>query len=80
MNATETKVTTGAPVLPNPDSLIDIELVSHVTSLSAPTIRRRVKDDPRFPQPVRLGTRCVRWKAGEITAWVQGLSTSRIQL
>ncbi len=29
-----------------------------------------------FPQPVRLGSRSVRWKSSELNEWIKGLSSS----
>lgn len=31
----------------------------------------------RFPAPVRLGTRAVRWRASQIQEWIDGLSTEK---
>ena len=32
---------------------------------------RKLKTDPTFPHPVRLSTRCVRWRKAEVEAWAQ---------
>lgn len=54
------------------DALLKIQTVQAITGLSAPTIYRKVaaKD---FPEPVRLGTRCTRWRAGAVMAWLQAV-------
>lgn len=33
--------------------------------------------DGRFPEPFRLGPKCVRWSAAEITTWMQTRPRSR---
>ena len=29
-----------------------------------------------FPKPVRMGTRCTRWKAADVRAWIQAKQSS----
>lgn len=53
----------------DPDALLKIQTVSAVTGLSTATIYRRAKVQ-QFPEPVRLGQRCSRWKAGAVRAWL----------
>jgi prophage regulatory protein len=52
-----------------PHALLKISTVSAITSLSEAAVFRMVGEG-RFPQPVRLGKRCTRWKAGEVMAWL----------
>lgn len=37
--------------------------------VSRQTIWRLVKNDPRFPKPIRLTPGCTRWLLSEIEAW-----------
>ena len=54
-----------------PDALLKIATVAAVTGLSASTIFRKLAaDPPQFPEPVRLGTRCTRWKSASVRAWL----------
>ena len=52
-----------------PDALLRIKTVAEQVGLSVATIYRKL-DEGQFPQPVRLGARCTRWKAADIRAWV----------
>ena len=51
------------------DALLQIATVKHQTGLSPATIWRKVAAK-EFPQPVRLGKRCTRWKAADVRAWI----------
>lgn len=54
-----------------PDALLKIATVAAVTGLSASTIFRKLAaDPPQFPEPVRLGSRCTRWKSASVRAWL----------
>lgn len=52
------------------DALLKIQTVISVTGLSESSIRRKVVLG-KFPQPVKHGTRCTRWVAGDVTAWLR---------
>jgi prophage regulatory protein len=52
-----------------PDALLRIQTVTALTGLSVSTIYRLVAAGT-FPQPRRLGARCTRWRAGDVTAWL----------
>ncbi len=53
------------------DALLRLSTVEAITGLGKSTIYARLKaNDGSFPKPIRLGTRCTRFKAGEITAWL----------
>lgn len=57
-------------ILQSPDALLKIKTVVAVTGLSETTIRRKIQDDG-FPEPVKYGTRCTRWRAIDITEWLK---------
>jgi prophage regulatory protein len=42
------------------------------TSIGSSTIYRKIAAS-QFPRPVRLGPGSVRWKASEVSAWIDGL-------
>ena len=31
----------------------------------------------RFPEPVKISSRCVRWRSDEVQAWIDGLPRAR---
>jgi prophage regulatory protein len=40
------------------------------TTLSRSEVYRRVHNDPTFPKPTTLGSRCVAWVEGEVDAYI----------
>ena len=57
-------------VLQLEDALLRIKTVSHTVGLSTATVYRKLAAG-EFPKPVRLGSRCTRWKAADVRAWIQ---------
>lgn len=57
-------------VLQLEDALLRMRLVNQATGLSPATVYRKVAAG-EFPEPVRLGARCTRWKAADVRAWIQ---------
>jgi len=53
-----------------PDALLRIDVVEHLTGLGESTIRRKMAA-ANFPQPIKNGARCTRWRAGDVTAWLR---------
>jgi len=58
-----------------PEALLKIQTVIAVTGLSESTIRRKVAEG-KFPAPVKDGTRCTRWVAGNVTNWLRAKVTA----
>ncbi|WP_397536125.1 helix-turn-helix transcriptional regulator [Roseateles sp.] len=52
------------------DALLRIATVAQATGLSSATIYRKLAAG-EFPEPVRLGARCTRWKSADVRAWIQ---------
>ncbi len=52
------------------DALLRMQTVAQATGLSTATIYRKLAAG-EFPEPVRLGARCTRWKAADVRAWIQ---------
>ncbi|MDN3920401.1 helix-turn-helix transcriptional regulator [Roseateles violae] len=52
------------------DALLRIQTVAQATGLSDATIYRKLAAG-EFPEPVRLGKRCTRWKAADVRTWIQ---------
>lgn len=53
-----------------PEALLKISTVTAVTGLSESSIRRKVAAG-QFPAPVKDGTRCTRWVAADVLAWLR---------
>lgn len=58
-----------------PEALLKIHVVSAVTGLSASSIYRKVSEG-KFPAPVKDGSRCTRWVAGQVSNWLRAKGTS----
>ena len=56
----------------HPAALLRLDAVEEITSLSRSTIYRYVERG-RFPAPVKLGQRCIRWCAGDVIAWLEAM-------
>jgi predicted DNA-binding transcriptional regulator AlpA len=52
------------------DALLTLRTASAVAGMSPATIYRRASTDPTFPKLVRMGRRCTRIRAGDLTAWL----------
>lgn len=54
------------------DALLKLSTVSAVAGLSEATIYRKAANggDPTFPKLIKLGKRCTRIRAGDLTAWL----------
>lgn len=53
-----------------PDALLKMQTVTQATGISSATVYRGVAAGT-FPQPVRMGKRCTRWRAVDVRAWIQ---------
>ena len=51
------------------DALLKKATVSAVTGLSASSVDRKTKEG-LFPKPIKLGTRCTRWRAIDVRQWL----------
>lgn len=52
------------------DALLTLRTASALAGLSPATLYRRAKSDPSFPKLVRMGSRCTRIRAGDLTKWL----------
>lgn len=52
------------------DALLRIRTACAIAGLSEATIYRKAATDPTFPKLVKLGKRCTRIRAGDLTAWL----------
>jgi prophage regulatory protein len=76
MAATETAPSALALVAYNVgDRLLRLPEVARTVGVSRATIYRYV-DSGRLPRPVKISTRCIAWRASEITAWMAALQAA----
>jgi prophage regulatory protein len=52
------------------DALLRLPTVQAIVGLSKTTIYMLVARGD-FPQPIRRGSRCTRWRSADVTAWLQ---------
>jgi predicted DNA-binding transcriptional regulator AlpA len=52
------------------DALLTLKTAGAVAGLSASTVYRKAASDPTFPKLIRMGKRCTRIRAGDLTAWL----------
>lgn len=53
------------------DALLTLRTASAISGLSQATIYRKASGaDPTFPKLIRLGARCTRIRAGDLTGWL----------
>ena len=52
------------------DALLRLPTVQALTGLSKTTIYALVSRRD-FPQPIRRGNRCTRWRSADVTTWLQ---------
>ncbi len=52
------------------DALLRMKTAAAVAGLSEATLYRKAKTDPTFPRLVKMGQRCTRIRAGDLTAWL----------
>ena len=52
------------------DALLTLRTAAAISGLSEATLYRKATSDPSFPKLVRIGKRCTRIRAGDLTAWL----------
>jgi prophage regulatory protein len=57
----------------NPAALLRLDTVLALTGLGRSTLYARIKEG-RFPEPIRQGTRCSRWRAASVTSWLESIT------
>lgn len=53
-----------------PDALLTLRTAAAVSGLSESTLYRKAASDATFPKMVKLGARCTRIRAGDLTVWL----------
>ncbi|QCB46628.1 AlpA family phage regulatory protein [Hydrogenophaga sp. PAMC20947] len=59
--------------LPN-SALVNIKMLCAVSDIAESTAWRRCSLEPDFPQPIKLGPKCTRFKVADIRAFLQGVA------
>lgn len=54
--------------------MISVDKLSEQLGVSPSFIWRKIKDDPTFPQPIKISHRVTRWKVSEVEAFVQRMA------
>ena len=53
-----------------PDAFLSLRTAALAAELSVATLYRKAKTDPNFPKLIKIGARCTRVRAGDLTAWL----------
>jgi prophage regulatory protein len=56
----------------HPAALLRLSTVQAITGLGRSSIYARVKAQT-FPEPLRQGTRCSRWRASDVNRWLESV-------
>lgn len=59
------------------ESLLRLPEVEAIVGLKKSKLYILIQEG-KFPQPVKLGTRSVRWKASTVYGWIDGLPAANI--
>lgn len=65
---------TGDPMNTNTQLLTTLGICEKL-AISRPTLWRRRKNDPNFPQPIYIGVRTVRFRLADVEAYIESLVT-----
>jgi predicted DNA-binding transcriptional regulator AlpA len=60
-----------------PDRAIRIPQVCSLTGQAPATVWRRVKTDPSFPRPYKLGPKVTVWSEAEVLGWLDAKKAQR---
>ena len=52
------------------DRFLDMRELQRLSGLSRSSLYRRLRDDPLFPRPRKLGPRARRWLESEVHRWL----------
>lgn len=52
------------------DALTDVRCVAGYCAAGVSTVWRWLAEDPDFPKPIRLSSRCTRWNVGAVRRYV----------
>lgn len=55
--------------------MVDVKEAAAMLSIGESTVWKKVKEDPSFPQPVRLSPKSTRFKVDDIRKWVKSVGT-----
>jgi prophage regulatory protein len=55
--------------------LLKLRDVMKITTLGSTTIYRKM-DEGSFPRPLKISPQCVRWREGDVAAWINSLPSN----
>ncbi len=53
-----------------PHALLRVPTAAQIAGLSEATLYRKAASDPTFPKLIKIGARCTRIRAGDLTSWL----------
>lgn len=56
--------------------LLDVKQVAGLLNIGVSTVWALVKEG-RFPEPIRLTSRCTRWRRSDVVAWAETLDSAK---
>ncbi len=57
------------------EAMVSVKTVAAVLEQATVTVWRRAAREEHFPKPRKLGTRCTRWRVGDVRAFLAGGAT-----
>ena len=57
-----------------PDALVSMRTAARAADMGVATLYRKSKTDPKFPKLIKIGSRCTRIRAGDLTTWLASLA------
>lgn len=58
----------------DPDALLKVKDTCALVGMCAASVYRKVREGA-FPKPVKIGTRCTRWRSGDVRKWINEQAT-----
>ena len=59
--------------------LLKAKQICEYCGFSLPTLWRKVKNDPTFPKPFKIGANSTAWDAEEIHEWIEICKARRVK-
>ena len=56
--------------------MVDVKQAAAMLSIGVSTVWKKVKNEPSFPQPVYLSSKCVRFKVDDLKRWARSVGSS----
>jgi len=56
--------------------MVDVKQAAAMLSIGVSTVWKKVKNEPSFPRPVYLSSKCVRFKVDDLKRWARSVGSS----